>query len=98
MTSIAATLDQPGMAGLGLVLHDCPKPLGADREVHRASDGGCDVITGAGPVRQIAILRHLERAEHAEIEVAASDQRETIGLMHIRPARAQRDVLLARVD
>src|SRR5262249_30419771 len=72
--------------------------LRADCEVHRAADGRNRVGAAGVPVRQIAAGGDLERAEDGEIEVAAADHAEGIGVVEIRAAREQRDRLLPRVD
>jgi hypothetical protein len=81
----------------GRVVHQKPNALGAGREVHGAADGW-HVVVGLRPIGEIAVAGDLECAEHAKVEMAAADEGEAVGVMHVRTAGTQRDVFLAGVD
>ena len=72
--------------------------LHARDQVHGAADCGDGVGLARGPVGQIAVLRDLERAEHAKIQVAAADHGEAVRVMKVRGARQRRHALFARID
>src|SRR3954467_6321229 len=72
--------------------------LHARDQVHGAADCGDGVGLARGPVGQIAVLRDLERAEHAKIQVAAADHGEAVRVMKIGGARQCRHVPFARID
>ena len=73
--------------------------LGADREVHRAADGRDRAgRAGATSWRGRRDSRHLERAEHADVEVSAAHHRERVGVVEVRGAGQLGDGLLAGVD
>ena len=58
-------------------------------------------MASGSPVCQLArspVDRHLEGAEHADVEVAAAHHRERVGMMEIGGARQHRHRLLAGVD
>ena len=74
----------PLLAG---VIHDDADGLGADRQIHRAADAGRERRILGGPVGEIAGLRNLEGAEQADIEMAAADDQERIGVMDEAAAR-----------
>src|SRR5690606_16675905 len=62
------------------------------------ADGG-DGAGGAGvPVGQVAALRHLVRAEHAHVEVAAAHHGEGVGVVEVGRAGQFGDRLFAGVD
>ena len=63
-----------------------------------AAHGGNRGLVHRAPVREVALLRHLERAEDADIDVAAPDHGERVGVMKERRSVSQLDGLLARVD
>jgi hypothetical protein len=86
------------VALLGEQVHHHPGLLGADGQVHRAADGGNGAFLAGAPVGEVAGGRHLERAEHADVEVAAAHHREAVGVVEERAARQQRHRLLAGVD
>ena len=48
---------------------------------------GMSSLVGRRPVGEIAVLGDLKGAEHAKIEMAAADQREAVGVMHVGAAR-----------
>jgi hypothetical protein len=79
------------------VLHHHHHALGAGDEIHRAAHA-LDHLAGDHPVREIAVLAHLHRAEDGEVDVAAADHREALGAVEERSAGQHRDGLLARVD
>ena len=95
---IGAALPDTRLAVLGGVLHHHPEPLRADREIHRAADLLHRFVGRAGPVGDVAVLRHLERAQHAQIQMPAARDGEAVGVMHIGSAGAQRDMRGAGVD
>jgi hypothetical protein len=80
------------------VVHHHEHLLGADRQVHRAADGGNRIRRAGVPVGQVALGRHLEGAQHADVEVAAAHHRERIGMVEVGAAGQQRHRLLAGVD
>jgi hypothetical protein len=49
------------------------------------------------PVREVAADGHLERAEHADVEVPAAHHRKRVGVVKVGAAGEQRDRLLAGV-
>src|SRR5579883_2866633 len=53
---------------------------------------------GAVSLSDVAVFRHLKRAEHAEIEMAAANERKTVGVVHVGAAGTQRHILLAGID
>jgi hypothetical protein len=93
----AAALDNLRRALLRHVLHHHEGLLRADGQVHRAAHCGDRVGRAVGPVGQVTVGCHLERAEHAEVEVAAAHHREAVGVVEERRARPQRHRLLAGV-
>ena len=95
---IAAALDDLPLARLGRVLHHHVGLLGADGEVHRAADGRDRVGRAGVPVGEVARDRDLERAEDADVEVAAAHHREAVGVVEERAAGQERHRLLAGVD
>jgi hypothetical protein len=86
------------LALLGEVLHHHVDVLRADREIHRAADGGNRVLRASVPVGEVATRRDLERAEHAVVEVAATHHPERVGVMEIRRPGQRGHRLLAGVD
>ena len=82
----------------GGVLHHHPEPFRADCEIHRATDLLDRFIGRARPVGDVAILGHLECAQHAEIQMPAARDGKTVGVMHIAAAGAQRHMRRAGVD
>src|SRR6476469_6247396 len=67
-------------------------------QVHGAADCGDGVVLARGPVGQIAVLRDLERAKHAKIQVAAADHGEAVRVMKVSGARQRRHPLFARIN
>jgi hypothetical protein len=72
--------------------------LGPSREVHRAADAGGKFRVVGRPVREIAVFRHLERAEQREIEMKSADHQERVGVVNIAAALQQRHRLLPGID
>src|SRR6476660_8344851 len=54
--------------------------------------------SSGSPVGQIAVLRDLERAEDAKIQVAAAAHGEAVRVMKVGGARQRRRALFARID
>ncbi len=69
------TLFQQLGAVLGGMFHHHHDALDAGDEVHRAAHA-LDHLAGDHPVGEIAVLRHLHRAEDREIDMAAADHAE----------------------
>jgi hypothetical protein len=61
-----------GGAVLGRVIHDHHHALGAGDEIHRAAHA-LDHLAGDHPVREVALLGDLHRAQDREVDVAAAD-------------------------
>ena len=80
------------------MLGDDEDRLHARDQVHGAADCGDGVGLARGPVGQIAVLRDLERAEHAKIQVAAADHGEAVRVMKVGGARQRRHALFARIE
>src|SRR5437763_7279321 len=80
------------------MLGDDEDRLHARDQVHGAADCGDGAGLARGPVGQIAVLRDLERAEHAKIQVAAADHGEAVRVMKVRGARQRGHALFARVE
>ena len=90
--------DDLTFAAFGLMIHHDQDALGADGQIHRASHRGNRIRCAGVPVGEVAGGGHLERAEHAKIEMPAAHHRERIGVMEIGAAGEQGDRLLAGVD
>ena len=84
-------------AVLRRVLHRDDDPFRAGHQVHRAAHP-LHHLAGDHPVRQVALLVHLERAEHGQVDVPASHHRERVGAAEIGAAGRLGDRLLAGVD
>jgi len=69
--------------------------LGADGEVHGASNGRDGVGVAGVPVGQVTARRHLEGAEDADVEVAAAHHREGVGVVEVRRSGQLGDRVLA---
>ena len=69
-----AMMQQLRLAFGGMLHHD-DDALDAGDEVHRAAHA-LDHLAGDHPVGEVAVLRHLHRAENGEIDMAAADHRE----------------------
>ena len=82
----------------GPVFHHHVDRFRADRQVHRAADRRNRVRAAGVPVREVACDRHLERAQHAAVEVPAAHHRERIGVVEVRCAGQRGHRLLAGVD
>ncbi len=95
---IRAAVPQAWFSLPGGVLHHHPQPLCTDRKVHRAADLLHRFIGRARPVGDVAILGHLECAEHAKIQMPAARDGKTVGVMHIAAAGAQRHMRRAGID
>lgn len=95
---IRARLDQLALAFARLQFHHHEDVFGADGQVHRAAHGGDGVGRAGVPVGQVAVLRHLEGAQHADVQVAAAHHRERVGVMEERAAGQFGHGLLAGVD
>ncbi|MCY1377511.1 hypothetical protein D9M69_650880 [compost metagenome] len=80
------------------MLHHHEHLLGANGQVHRAAHGGDGAGRAGVPVGQVALLRHLERTQHAEVEVAATHHRERVRVVEVGATRLDRHGLLAGVD
>jgi hypothetical protein len=64
---VCAFRHQFGDAVLGEQIHHHEDVLGADRQIHRAANGG-DVTRRTGvPIGQVRMLTHLKRAEDAHV-------------------------------
>ena len=72
--------------------------FGSHSKIHGAANPRRSGIVECRPVGEIAVLRDLEGTEHAEIDMAATDHREGIGMMKIAAARQQRHRPLAGID
>ena len=68
-----------------------------DHEVHRTADAE-HVLPRHGPVRDVAGDRHLERAEHGDVDVPAADHREALRAVEVRGAGQRGHRPLRRVD
>ncbi len=66
-------------------------------QVHRAAHA-FDHFAGDHPVREVALLVHFHRAEHAQVNVTAANHGERIGARKIRSAGKFADRFLAGVD
>src|SRR6185312_1807291 len=86
---ITALRQDARLAVLGDVIHQHADRLGADREIHRAADRRRGAGVARVPVGEIALLRHLERAEHGEIEMAAADHQKRVRVAEGRAARQE---------
>jgi hypothetical protein len=95
---IGALRDDLAGALLGQQVHHHPGLLGTDGQVHRAAHGGDGAGLAGAPVGQVARGRHLEGAQHADVEVAAAHHGEAVGVVEERAAGQQRHGLLAGVD
>mgnify|MGYP000941351450 CR=1 FL=1 len=95
---IGAGVDQLALAFAGLQFHHDEDVLRADGQIHRAAHGGDGVGRAGVPVGQVAVLRHLEGAQHADVQVAAAHHRERVGVVEERAAGQFGDGLLAGVD
>ena len=71
--------------------------FGAGGEVHRAADAAA-LLAGHLPIGEVAILGHLIGAEHGDVDAAAANETERIGVMHDRRAGIQSDMLAAGID
>src|SRR5664279_3343663 len=80
---VSAILDQFAVPVAREQFHDHENLLRADREVHGATDRGNRVLAAGVPVGQVAGCRHLERAKHADVEVATTHHPERVGLVEI---------------
>src|ERR1035437_1058252 len=80
---VGAILDQFAVPVAREQFHDHENLLRADREVHGATDRGNRVLAAGVPVGQVAGCRHLERAKHADVEVATTHHPERVGLVEI---------------
>jgi hypothetical protein len=85
-------------ARFGEQIHHHPGLFRADREVHGAADGGDRLRVAGVPVGQIAVHGHLERAEHADVEVTTAHHAERVRLVEVRGARQLGHRDLAGVD
>ena len=72
--------------------------LGADREIHRAANGGNRIRSSRMPVGEVAGDRDLKRAEHTVVQMAAAHHRKRIGGMEERGTEQGGHRLLARID
>ncbi len=63
-----------------------------------SADRGDRIRRTGVPVGEVARSRDLEGAEHAEIEMAAADHAERVGVMEVGAAGEERHRLLAGVD
>jgi hypothetical protein len=79
------------------VVHHHDHATAAGDEIHRAAHA-FDHLAGDGPVREVAVLRDLHRAEHADVDVTAADHRERRRRVEERRPFDRRDGLLAGVD
>ena len=95
---IGAPLDDLALPLLGQVLHHHEHPLGADGEVHCAAHGRNRIRLAGMPVGEIARDRHLERAQHAEVQMPAAHHPEGIRVVEVAASGQQGHGLLARVD
>src|SRR5947208_3649834 len=79
------------------MLHDNNDALDAGDEVHRAAHA-LHHLAGDHPVGEIAVLRHLHRAEDREIDMPAAHHAEGVGRGEIAGVWQFADGLLAGVD
>src|SRR5690606_5476143 len=95
---VAAFGHQFGFALLGQQIHHHVGFLGAEGQVHGAAHGGNGVGCAGAPVGQVAVRGNLERAQNADVQMAAAHHGEAVGVMKEAAARQQGDGLLAGVD
>jgi len=95
---IAAARDKLGGPVFREQAHHDEHRFGADGEIHRPTDCGNRLRRAGVPVGQVAALGDLERAEHADVEMAAAHHRERIGVMKVRGAGQLGHGDLAGVD
>ena len=79
------------------MLHRHDYALGARRQVHGAAHVS-DAPLRQHPVRQVAALRHLHRAQNRHVYMPAPYHGEPLGRVEVRHTRIQRQELPARVD
>src|SRR3546814_10994902 len=93
----AALLDDLGIARLVGVVHHHDDALDARDKVHRAAHA-FDHLAWHGPVREIAVDRHLNRAEDRKIDTTAAAHRETVSRLEEARRRKRCDRLLSGVE
>ena len=72
--------------------------LGARDEVHSPADRGHRAASTGGPVGQVAVGGDLQCPEDADVEMAAADHREAVGMIKEGRSRHDRDWSLAGID
>ena len=95
---VGTAIDNLRLPALGQMFHHHQRAPGADRQVHRASHGRNRIRRTGVPVGKVAGDRHLECAQHAEVEVPATHHRKRVRVVEIGAAGQQRDRLLAGID
>ena len=97
VTGIAQRSTRRGAAAARHLLHRDKDVLGAGGEIHRAADAAA-LLPGHLPIGEIAVLGDLVGAEHGDVDAAAADHAERVGVMTIAAPGLQRHVLAAGVD
>jgi hypothetical protein len=94
---VGARFEDAGLAFARGVLHRHDDATRARREVHRAADAAAGTPR-QGPVREVALRRHLQSAEDRKVQVPTAHHRERRGAVEVRGTRDQGDGLAAGVD
>src|SRR5207253_9833773 len=84
-------------AVLGSVLHYCHDTPHSGHKIHRPT-GPLDHFAWNHPIRDIALVGHLEGAKNGEIDVPAANHGKRIGAGEISRAGDRSDCLFAGVD
>src|ERR1700709_1403665 len=79
------------------MLHHHHDALDAGDEIHRAAHA-LDHLAGDHPVGEVAVLRHLHRAQYRQVDMAAAHHAEGVGAGEIAGGRQFAHRLLAGVD
>uniref|UniRef100_A0A914Y686 Uncharacterized protein n=1 Tax=Panagrolaimus superbus TaxID=310955 RepID=A0A914Y686_9BILA len=95
---VAALFNQLADALLGQHIHHDPGLFRANGQIHGTAYGGNRAGLTRAPVGQIAGCRHLESAQHTNIQMAATHHAKAVGMMEKRATGQQRHRLLARID
>ena len=95
---IAAGSHQPVSPVLRRVVHHHPQSRFAPAARSMAPPTAGAVFVSTSPSWRYRRSRRPDRTEHAQIEMAAANQPEAVGVVHVGAAGPQRDVLLAGID
>lgn len=95
---VVALGDDFAVPFLGHQIHHDPGLLGANGQIHGATDGWYRAWFAGAPVRQISCGGHLKCSQNTNIQVAATHHGKAVGLMEERAAWLEGDGLLACID